>query len=161
MNTRLAHAAAVKQLLIAGARRGFNLRYVGDDEFLFGQTRLTLLAVEQLLAGTEPRPEPARPAPMPQALRDAARVGKCSRCGGSGHLGQFGHVENGVCFRCNGTGTELPRPRITPQMRDAAKAGYARTAQRKAACDHCDGTGTVRLGPGRFGTCTRCARGSL
>jgi hypothetical protein len=29
---------------------------------------------------------------------------KCNRCGGSGKLPQFTHIQNGVCFRCNGSG---------------------------------------------------------
>lgn len=31
--------------------------------------------------------------------------GKCKKCHGAGHLGQFNHVQNGVCFGCFGTGT--------------------------------------------------------
>lgn len=30
----------------------------------------------------------------------------CSRCGGAGKLDQFYHVENGTCFKCNGSGRE-------------------------------------------------------
>ncbi|MBA9078190.1 hypothetical protein [Rufibacter quisquiliarum] len=26
----------------------------------------------------------------------------CNRCDGTGHLPQYDHVENGICFRCNG-----------------------------------------------------------
>jgi len=33
---------------------------------------------------------------------------KCGRCGGSGVLREFMHIESGRCFRCEGTG--LPRP---------------------------------------------------
>jgi DnaJ-class molecular chaperone len=29
---------------------------------------------------------------------------KCNRCGGSGMLPQFKHVERGVCFKCKGEG---------------------------------------------------------
>ena len=28
----------------------------------------------------------------------------CSRCGGSGYLRQYNHVQAGVCFRCGGSG---------------------------------------------------------
>lgn len=29
----------------------------------------------------------------------------CSRCGGSGYLPQYSHVEHGICFKCYGEGT--------------------------------------------------------
>lgn len=32
----------------------------------------------------------------------------CSRCGGSGYLPQYKHVEGGVCFKCNGEGVYIP-----------------------------------------------------
>ena len=32
----------------------------------------------------------------------------CDRCGGSGYLPQYSHVEGGVCFKCNGEGVLLP-----------------------------------------------------
>lgn len=33
----------------------------------------------------------------------------CTKCGGSGHLPKFQHVEAGVCFRCEGTGIQPVR----------------------------------------------------
>jgi|GEM_PF-3079553 len=30
----------------------------------------------------------------------------CGRCGGSGYLPQYRHVEGGVCFRCRGSGID-------------------------------------------------------
>lgn len=30
---------------------------------------------------------------------------KCERCGGSGYLPQYNHVQNGICFKCGGEGT--------------------------------------------------------
>lgn len=30
---------------------------------------------------------------------------KCERCGGSGYLPQYYHVQNGICFKCGGEGT--------------------------------------------------------
>lgn len=33
----------------------------------------------------------------------------CSRCSGTGKLEHFGHHNSGICFRCNGTGTD-PNP---------------------------------------------------
>lgn len=32
----------------------------------------------------------------------------CPRCGGSGYLPQYSHVENGICFECWGEGVILP-----------------------------------------------------
>lgn len=32
----------------------------------------------------------------------------CDRCGGSGYLPQYEHVENGICFKCWGEGVILP-----------------------------------------------------
>lgn len=31
----------------------------------------------------------------------------CDRCGGSGYLPQYSHVEDGICFKCNGEGVIL------------------------------------------------------
>jgi len=31
----------------------------------------------------------------------------CDRCGGSGYLHQYNHVENGICFKCRGEGVVL------------------------------------------------------
>ena len=31
----------------------------------------------------------------------------CDRCGGSGYLPQYKHVEHGICFKCNGEGVVL------------------------------------------------------
>ena len=31
----------------------------------------------------------------------------CDRCGGSGYLPQYSHVEDGVCFKCGGEGVVL------------------------------------------------------
>jgi hypothetical protein len=31
--------------------------------------------------------------------------GTCSKCDGTGRLGHYGHIANGVCFDCQGTGT--------------------------------------------------------
>ena len=31
----------------------------------------------------------------------------CEKCGGSGYLSQYRHVENGVCFKCGGEGISL------------------------------------------------------
>lgn len=31
----------------------------------------------------------------------------CDRCGGSGYLPQYHHVEHGICFKCGGEGISL------------------------------------------------------
>ena len=44
---------------------------------------------------------------------------ECSRCDGKGKVQGFGHVANGVCFSCHGTGVELvsDRARAEPKAR--------------------------------------------
>jgi hypothetical protein len=37
----------------------------------------------------------------------------CKRCGGSGYLPQYDYIQDGICFRCRGTGKELAIP-LTP-----------------------------------------------
>lgn len=32
------------------------------------------------------------------------RENECSKCGGEGYIPQFSHIQNGVCFQCEGTG---------------------------------------------------------
>ena len=54
--------------------------------------------------------------------------GDCPRCGGTGYMPQYNHVEGGVCFRCRGTGfskTVIPsfspasfRSKINPLAND-------------------------------------------
>lgn len=31
---------------------------------------------------------------------------QCKKCGGTGYLSHYGHVQGGVCFRCDGSGIE-------------------------------------------------------
>jgi hypothetical protein len=33
---------------------------------------------------------------------------KCPRCAGTGNVPSFAHVQNGLCFRCKGTGLSYP-----------------------------------------------------
>ncbi|MDG1158122.1 MAG: hypothetical protein P8N19_01430 [Flavobacteriales bacterium] len=37
------------------------------------------------------------------------KQGNCSRCGGSGHLPQYNHIQGGACFKCNGCGNDESR----------------------------------------------------
>jgi Rho termination factor, N-terminal domain len=32
--------------------------------------------------------------------------GKCTRCSGQGYIKHYAHVEEGICFKCNGSGVE-------------------------------------------------------
>ena len=49
--------------------------------------------------------------PAPSVRRSDGRVVKnppvCSRCGGACYFSQFKHVEDGVCFRCWGSGFDF------------------------------------------------------
>lgn len=40
-------------------------------------------------------------------LRKISDLRICDRCGGSGYLPQYNHVENGICFKCSGEGVVL------------------------------------------------------
>ena len=33
---------------------------------------------------------------------------RCTRCGGSGFLPEYDHVEDGICFKCRGVGRNIP-----------------------------------------------------
>jgi len=37
----------------------------------------------------------------------------CSRCGGKGRIERFGHIADGVCFKCNGSGIDTDAPDLT------------------------------------------------
>jgi DnaJ-class molecular chaperone len=34
----------------------------------------------------------------------------CSRCDGSGYIPKYQHIQNGICFKCWGTGSQLIIP---------------------------------------------------
>lgn len=42
----------------------------------------------------------------------------CPRCGGTGYLPQFKHVENGICFLCRGDHGHYTNPIIERQQRE-------------------------------------------
>lgn len=42
-----------------------------------------------------------------QEKRLISNLVPCSRCGGSGYLPQYSHVEHGICFKCYGEGTVI------------------------------------------------------
>ena len=53
---------------------------------------------------------------MPRRITNkVATAHSCSRCGGSGHMSGYQHVQGGVCFRCDGAG-------VDPAHAEAAKA---------------------------------------
>lgn len=59
---------------------------------------------------------------------------KCPKCGGSGYLSCYGHVEGGVCFKCDGSGW-FPHTwkEYTPEY--AAKLADRRLAKARAKSD--------------------------
>ena len=42
-----------------------------------------------------------------QEKRHISNLIPCDRCGGSGYLPQYNHIEHGICFKCNGEGTVI------------------------------------------------------
>jgi len=82
------------------------------------------------LAGTAGKPSAKKKATKNSAKKstgkvvsiDKARKSKpvekkkaapCSRCGGKGKIERFGHVANGVCFKCDGKGIDTDAPDLT------------------------------------------------
>jgi len=45
----------------------------------------------------------------------------CPKCQGTGNLPQYAHVQNGVCFRCSGTGRDL-RAELATAVQKLARA---------------------------------------
>lgn len=61
---------------------------------------------------------------------------KCRKCGGSGWLYYYSHVDGGICFRCSGSGDDPSPEKIviyTPEYK--AKLVAKRTAKRKAEAE--------------------------
>lgn len=61
-----------------------------------------------------------------------AELVTCQRCGGSGYLDQFKHIQRGVCFRCDGTGKSEPikkRPYRPTKPEDVALTKRARDTE--------------------------------
>ena len=67
-----------------------------------------------------------------------AKTYECPRCNGTGHIKEYGHIRDGVCFKCSGTGkvnrkpatrkAKGPDPRIAAESKrkmDIAKEKYA------------------------------------
>jgi RecJ-like exonuclease len=42
----------------------------------------------------------------------------CPRCDGKGHLKEYGHIENGRCFKCRGTGKVNRKPSKSKRQRN-------------------------------------------
>ena len=49
-----------------------------------------------------------------QRLTILASKDPCSKCGGTGNIPQFGHVDEGICYWCKGTGVE-PKGKRKPK----------------------------------------------
>lgn len=54
---------------------------------------------------------------------------ECTKCGGSGIIQKFGHIEHGQCFRCMGTGTILTNAERNAILRKRANAHDAQMAR--------------------------------
>lgn len=48
-------------------------------------------------------------------VRNPHELVDCVRCGGSGKIEQFSHIERGVCFECGGSGKSRPRRALSPE----------------------------------------------
>ena len=59
----------------------------------------------------------------------------CVRCGGSGNLPQYSHVQNGVCFRCGGDGVD-PSGALGPNQSLEYGVLEARLATIESASEH-------------------------
>jgi len=59
---------------------------------------------------------------------------KCERCDGKGRIREYGHIDGGRCWRCNGTG-EQPRKPSKPKARvwtEKQKVHYAECRRKEA-----------------------------
>ena len=56
----------------------------------------------------------------------------CPRCDGKGHITYYGHIRDGVCFRCGGAGTVKFVAGRTQKV-DAKRTAYIVDRQRKTA----------------------------
>jgi hypothetical protein len=64
-------------------------------------------------------------------------VQPCRRCGGSGHLRGFGHVDGGRCFRCHASGTDpKPATEYAPSVRAKLDERAARRRDARQAKHH-------------------------
>jgi RecJ-like exonuclease len=67
----------------------------------------------------------------------ATITGTCGKCDGKGRIEAFGHIHNGLCFWCKGTGqitvnATAPATKTTEQL--AADAEWARKAEWLRTC---------------------------
>lgn len=56
---------------------------------------------------------------------NTTRTVSCPKCSGSGIVQRFGHVKNGVCFDCNGTGRIAAYARPSTRKVDPRKIARA------------------------------------
>lgn len=57
----------------------------------------------------------------------------CPRCNGKGNITYYGHIQNGVCFKCGGTGLVKFVAERTPKPITNERAAYIAEQQRKTA----------------------------
>ena len=56
---------------------------------------------------------------------------KCNKCGGAGYIEKFSGIENGTCFRCEGTGVTLTAAERNAIIRKRAVSHDARMAKQQ------------------------------
>lgn len=67
-----------------------------------GDCQAALTVIKSMADSAGSASASSQPASSPSVTR--APSGECVRCGGSGVIGKFSHIQAGRCFACNGTG---------------------------------------------------------
>lgn len=66
---------------------------------------------------------------------NASTVCECPKCGGTGYIQAFAHIQNGVCFWCEGTGRfDVHASRVEDPVASLARR-YAAEGQRLSYAD--------------------------
>ena len=75
---------------------------------------------------------------MPRRIANkVAPAHRCSRCGGSGRLDGYRHVQGGICFRCDGNGVD-PAHAETVKAERLHAADLQRAEDARAAAERAD-----------------------
>jgi hypothetical protein len=94
------------------------------------------------LSNTLAAPGQSAPGKLPAMMtrRNANKVAsahRCSRCGGSGHMSGYQHVQGGVCFRCDGLGID-PAHAATVKAERLHAAELLRAADARDAAEQAE-----------------------